>query len=148
WKGYPVEEATWESEDNVKNSPKLVVTFHLKHPDAVKSKCVAGSIIPVINSSDFLEWRQKNIRPSVIEDDHTREGVMSRVPQTNHFSCLNVKSKSKHPRHVTQPCLPFTYIATQHHPVTSSHISTSSSPIHSTHISPFSSPITVPIDLP
>ncbi|OJA13399.1 hypothetical protein AZE42_12145 [Rhizopogon vesiculosus] len=32
----------------------------------------------------------------VIEDDHAREG-----------------SKSKRPRHVTKPHLPFTYIATQ-----------------------------------
>ncbi|OJA20945.1 hypothetical protein AZE42_03511 [Rhizopogon vesiculosus] len=31
-----------------------------KHPDAVKSKRVAGSIIPVIHSTEFLEWRQKN----------------------------------------------------------------------------------------
>ncbi|OJA11663.1 hypothetical protein AZE42_12939, partial [Rhizopogon vesiculosus] len=64
WRGYPVEESTWESEDNVKNAPKLVISFYKKHLDAVKSKHVAGSIIPVIQSAEFLEWHQKNVRPS------------------------------------------------------------------------------------
>ncbi|OJA15906.1 hypothetical protein AZE42_12402 [Rhizopogon vesiculosus] len=71
---------------------------------------------------------------------------LSQVPQTNHFSYLNVKHKSKHSRHVTQPCLPFTYIASQCHPITPSHIT--SSPLQSTHISPITSPINLPIDLP
>ncbi|OAX31119.1 chromo-domain-containing protein, partial [Rhizopogon vinicolor AM-OR11-026] len=43
WKGYPAEEATWESEDNVKNSPKLVVAFHLKHPDVYPSSILLTS---------------------------------------------------------------------------------------------------------
>ncbi|OJA14886.1 hypothetical protein AZE42_12643 [Rhizopogon vesiculosus] len=146
WKGYPLNEASWESEDKLKNAPKLVAKFHASNPDALRSKCIQGSIIPVIKSTKFLEWRQKNVRPSIIEDDHARERVMSRVPNTNHYSYLNIKSKSKRPCHVTKPCLPFTYIATQHQPITSSYIT--SSPIHSAHISPVASPINVLIDLP
>jgi hypothetical protein len=34
WKGYPQEESTWEPEDSLKNSGKLVKDFHIKHPSA------------------------------------------------------------------------------------------------------------------
>ncbi|OAX31687.1 hypothetical protein K503DRAFT_805861 [Rhizopogon vinicolor AM-OR11-026] len=89
------------------------------------------------------QWSGPGHQP---ESNQSLPQRLSQVPQTNHFSYLNVKSKSKRPHHVIQPRLPFTYIATQCHPVTPSHIP--SSPIHSAHISPFSSPIIILIDLP
>jgi len=98
WKGYPLEEATWEREDDVKNAWEEVAKFHSEHPDAVKSKRIAGS---VLMSPDFLAWRKRNIRPNYIrEDAHPREGVMSRIPNTNHYSFLSTRSNqpSKRPK--------------------------------------------------
>jgi len=37
WKGYPVEENTWEPARNVKNSEQLVKEFHSKYPDKPQS---------------------------------------------------------------------------------------------------------------
>jgi len=38
WKGYPLEEATWEKEDDIKNAWEEVTRFHSEHPNAIKSK--------------------------------------------------------------------------------------------------------------
>jgi hypothetical protein len=91
WKGYPLDEATWEPEANLKKAPLEIAEFHKQHPNAVKSKSIASSIL---TTPEFLAWRQRNIRPSFIrEDAHPRKGVMSRVPLTNHYSFLNRPKK-------------------------------------------------------
>ena len=62
WKGYPQEESTWEPEECVKNSKKLVENFHSKHPSAPKK-------------ISALEFSQLPFRPyenytEVIPPDH------------------------------------------------------------------------------
>jgi hypothetical protein len=96
WRGYPLEEATWEPIENVKNAPDELAEFYRKNPNAVKDTHISGSIL---QTPDFLAWRKRNIRPSIIRADaHPREGVMSRVPLTNHYSFLNLPKKPKtHP---------------------------------------------------
>jgi hypothetical protein len=104
WEGYPKEEASWEPEENVKNAPIPIAEFHQKNPTAAASKRIRNS---VLNTADFRAWREKNIRPSFIRDDaHPREGVMSRVPLTNHYSFLNRPKnpmKRQHPAPTNTP---------------------------------------------
>ena len=93
WEGYPKEESSWEPEENLKNAPIPLAEFHKKNPTAAAGKYrrIKGS---VLFTEDFKRWREKNIRPSFVRDDtHLREGVMSRVPLTNHYSFLNLPKR-------------------------------------------------------
>jgi len=75
WKGYPLDEASWEPEENVKNSPDLIADFYRKHPNAIKSKRIKGSIF---DSEEFKQWHARNIHPSIVRmDTHSKKGVMS-----------------------------------------------------------------------
>jgi hypothetical protein len=140
WKGYPLDEATWEKEENVKNAWEEITNFHAEHPDAVKSKRIASS---VLTSPDFLAWRRKNIRPNNIRvDAHPREGVMSRLPNTNHYSFLSTRSNQLSKRSKILSDLSNLIDLAD-----SSHIS----PLHSVTSSPFttapSSPVQITLEL-
>src|ERR1700709_2193988 len=117
WKGYPLEEATWEPIENVKNAPDEIAEFYRKNPTAVKDAHISGSIL---QTPDFLAWRKRNIRPSIIRADaHHKKGVMSRIPNTSHYSFLNTLPAKPNPR--TGHVIPSI-------PVTLSHISPFTSP--------------------
>ena len=49
WKGYPMEESTWESVENLKGSDKLVKEFHYKHWAALRQLDLGVTFIPYEN---------------------------------------------------------------------------------------------------
>jgi hypothetical protein len=84
WEGYPVSEATWESEANLQNAPLKVQEFHRKNPKAINPHKIGKSIF---TTSEFLEFQKNFIRPYIAfgnsQDARPRRGVMSQMPRSN-----------------------------------------------------------------
>jgi hypothetical protein len=84
WEGYPVSEATWESEANLRNAPLKVQEFHQKNLKAVNPHKIGKSIF---TTSEFLEFRKNFICPykafGNLRDARPRRGVMSQTPRSN-----------------------------------------------------------------
>jgi hypothetical protein len=84
WEGYPISEATWEPEVNLRNAPLEVQEFHQKNPKAVNPHKIGKSLF---TTSEFLEFRKNFIRPYKAfgnsRDARPRKGVMSQTPRSN-----------------------------------------------------------------
>ena len=46
WKGYPLEDSTWEPESNVKNAAEAIADFYQAHPGAPRHIQVSASFLP------------------------------------------------------------------------------------------------------
>lgn len=70
WKGYPQEESTWEPEEYLKNSKKLIKDFHTKYPSAPKKiSALTFSQLPFRPYENYTE-----IIPSPVHLSHWARG--------------------------------------------------------------------------
>src|SRR3954465_5264238 len=67
WKGYPLEERSWEPEDALTNAPQVVKRFHQEHPSAPSRMDIHTlTFVPYENFTEpavpALPWEMGRVR--------------------------------------------------------------------------------------
>jgi len=77
WKGYPLEESTWEPTENLGNSSKLVKQFHERHPSAPrKIGNLEFQALPFQKIINFTEFHTKKQIHDWTQGRHIEDNVI------------------------------------------------------------------------